>query len=100
MKGIPEYLSKTGNGESQQLIAQAICGNIERWNRYWEKEERRKCDICEGAPGTMEHLTRECRKMDRKIGIEEVLSGRKDEKVEKWLRVVKEKRKIARNNRQ
>lgn len=79
------------DGESQQLIAQARCRNIKRWNGYWEKEERRNCDICEGAPGTMKHLTRECRKVDRKIGIEEVLSGRKDEKVEKWLRMVKEK---------
>ncbi|KAK1120220.1 hypothetical protein K0M31_012587 [Melipona bicolor] len=67
--GILEYLSKTGNGESQQLIAQTRCRNMERWNRYWEEEERRKCDICEGTPGTMEHL-RECRKVDRKIGIE------------------------------
>ncbi|KOX74862.1 hypothetical protein WN51_00374, partial [Melipona quadrifasciata] len=56
------------------------CRNMERWNRYWEEEERREYDICEEAPGTMKHLTRECRKVDRKIGIEKVLSGRKDER--------------------
>ncbi|KOC59656.1 hypothetical protein WH47_11086 [Habropoda laboriosa] len=31
--GIPEYLSKSGNGESQQLIAQARCGSLERWKK-------------------------------------------------------------------
>ncbi|KOC59932.1 hypothetical protein WH47_10526 [Habropoda laboriosa] len=94
--GIPEYLSKSGNGESQQLIAQARCGSLERWNRYWEEEERRKCDICEEAPGTMEHLTRECRKVNSEISIEEVLSGRKDEKAEKWLSTIKIERQIER----
>ena len=73
---------------------------MERWNRYWVEGERRKCDICEGAHGTMKHLTRECRKVDKKIGMEEVLSGRKDEKVGKWLRMVKETQKVVRNNRQ
>ncbi|KOC59102.1 hypothetical protein WH47_10928 [Habropoda laboriosa] len=38
--GLPEYLSKEERG--QKLIAQARCGNLENWNKYWEEEEGRK----------------------------------------------------------
>ncbi|XP_078044049.1 uncharacterized protein LOC144473752 [Augochlora pura] len=82
---LPEYLSKEGKGGCQKLVARARCGNMERWNRYWEKEEERNCDLCGEMFGTLEHLVRDCRKTERGVTIEEVVSGRKNEKVEEWL---------------
>ncbi|KOC61333.1 hypothetical protein WH47_06691, partial [Habropoda laboriosa] len=52
--GLPEYSSKEGRG--QKLIAQARCGNLENWNKYWEEEEGRRCDLCGDRFGNLEHL--------------------------------------------
>ena len=35
-------MGKAGKGDSQKLMAQARCGNMEKENGYWEEEERRK----------------------------------------------------------
>ncbi|KOC64585.1 hypothetical protein WH47_12049, partial [Habropoda laboriosa] len=42
--GLSEYLSK--EGRDQKLMAQARCRNLENWNKYWEEEEGRRCDMC------------------------------------------------------
>ncbi|OAD57550.1 hypothetical protein WN48_01775 [Eufriesea mexicana] len=97
--GLPEYSGKEGNGESQQLIPEARCDSFESWNRYWEEEVKRKCELCEDALETMQHLVRDCRMMDREVRIEDILGGRKDKKVENWLRRVKWKKKIVREGR-
>ncbi|KAK2578142.1 hypothetical protein KPH14_001341 [Odynerus spinipes] len=96
--GLPEYLSRAGTRDSQMLIAQARCGNIEPWNRYWEKDEGKKCDLCGDSIGSLEHLTRDCRETERGISIEEVVGGRVSERVIKWLRKLKKKREKMCNN--
>ncbi|KOC66206.1 hypothetical protein WH47_07275, partial [Habropoda laboriosa] len=68
--GLPEYLSKEGRG--QKLIAQARCGNLENWNKYWEEEEGRRCDLCGDRFGNLERLTRDCKETDRDIRMEDV----------------------------
>ncbi|KOC61318.1 hypothetical protein WH47_06938, partial [Habropoda laboriosa] len=77
--GLPEYLSKEGRG--QKLIAQARCGNLENWSKYWEEEEGRRCDLCGDRFGNLEHLTRDCKETDRDIRVEDVVSGRQDKKI-------------------
>lgn len=54
--GLPEYLSERRRGESRRLIAQAKCGNIEKWERT--------CDLCGDRFGTLEHLARDCREIE------------------------------------
>ncbi|KOC66802.1 hypothetical protein WH47_12607 [Habropoda laboriosa] len=68
--GLPEYSSKEGRGH--KLIAQARCGNLENWNKYWEEEEGRRCDLCGDRFGNLEHLTRDCKETDRDIRMEDV----------------------------
>ena len=63
MVGLPEYLGKAGKADSQKLMVQARCVNMEKENRYWE---------------------------------EEVVSDRKDEKVVRWLEMVRKKRELVR----
>lgn len=36
-------------------------GNEMREGRYWEKEERRRCRLCEGEEETWEHVWERCR---------------------------------------
>ena len=55
-----QYLEKEGRKGSQKIKARMRCGNEERANRYWEKEERTVCRICEREKETFEHLTRNC----------------------------------------
>ncbi|XP_043521247.1 dedicator of cytokinesis protein 9 [Frieseomelitta varia] len=38
---------------------------MEKWNQYWEDEEKRKCEFCEDTPG-LQHLVRDCRVTSRK----------------------------------
>ena len=80
MVGLPEYLGKVRKGDSQKLMAQAGCGNMKNWNRYWEEEEKRKCDLCNEAPGTIEHLVRDYRETKGGVKKEDVVSGRRDKK--------------------
>lgn len=92
----PEYLVKKGSKASQCILARVRCGNLEEYNRYWLKEEDRVCKLCERGPGTLKHLLEECEEVER-IGysLEQVVEGRTNEKVVKWLREVegrKEKR--------
>ena len=59
MVGLPEYLGKAGKADSQKLMVQARCVNMEKENRYWEEEEKKKCDLCNEAPRTIKHLVRD-----------------------------------------
>lgn len=43
-------------GGDQKLIARFKCGNEERRNRYWRKDEENNCGLCTGNKETMEHL--------------------------------------------
>ncbi|EZA53818.1 hypothetical protein X777_06635 [Ooceraea biroi] len=54
--GRPRYLRKKGEKRSQKLIARWRCGNEEEINRFWMTEGKRKCQICEEAEGTIEHI--------------------------------------------
>lgn len=81
--GLPQYPRKEGRGGSQGLITRSRCGNLENWNEYWKKEEKRKCGLCGGKFGTLEHWTREYRAMERGVGLEEIMSGKEDGKVVK-----------------
>ncbi|KOC58733.1 hypothetical protein WH47_05387 [Habropoda laboriosa] len=94
--GLPEYLSKEGRG--QKLIAQARCGNLENWNKYWEEEEGRRCDFCGDRFGNLEHSTRDCKETDRDIRMKDVVSGRQDRKIVEWLKKLKKKRKEERES--
>ena len=85
--GLPEYLKEPENGESQQLMAQARCGCMERWNRYWEDEEKKKCELCENA--SLQHLMRDCRVTSREVNLEDILRGKRNEKTERWLEEIK-----------
>ena len=79
-------------------MAQARCGCLERWNRYWEDEEKRKCELCEDAPETLQHLMRDCGMTSREVNLEDILRGKGNEKTEKWLEEIKWK-KEARSRR-
>ena len=70
-------------------MAQARCGCMERWNRYWEGEKKRKCELCEDAPGTLQHLVRGCRVTRREVNLEDILRGKKYETIERWLKEIK-----------
>ncbi|KYM95795.1 hypothetical protein ALC62_13556, partial [Cyphomyrmex costatus] len=41
-------------------IARWRCGNEERGNKYWMKEEERKCRLCERERENVEHLKNRC----------------------------------------
>lgn len=43
----------------------------------------------------MEHLIRDCKKIGRGVSIEDVVSGRKDKRIENWLRNLKWKRNVV-----
>lgn len=60
---------------------------MEEWNRYWTNEEFRKCELCNRRDGTLKHLVDECDRLQRTACSEEqIVEGRTDEKVVKWLR--------------
>lgn len=42
----------------------------------------------------MEHLIRDCKKIGRGVSIEDVVSGKKDKRIENWIRNLKRKRKV------
>lgn len=63
------------------------------WNRYWEKEESRKCELCGDSCGNLEHMVRECRELERGLCIEEIVSERGSEEAIECLRKLGEKRK-------
>ncbi|KAI4480459.1 hypothetical protein M0802_014199 [Mischocyttarus mexicanus] len=91
-----EYLSKRGEGGSKKLIARARCGNIEENNKYWLDQDERRCTLCRAEAATLKHLIDRCQKIKRtELKEEEILEGKKNERVENWLRLVdKRKREV------
>ena len=57
---VPVYLRKHRRGIEIDIIAKIRCGNLERANRYWLKEEDRSCRICKKERETFEHIILEC----------------------------------------
>lgn len=43
----------------------------------------------------MEHLIRDCKKIGKGVSTEDVVSGRKDKRIENWLRNLKWKRNVV-----
>ena len=41
------------------------------------------------APGTLQHLVRECRVTSREVNLEDILRGKRNEKTERWLEEIK-----------
>ncbi|XP_054011936.1 uncharacterized protein LOC128894297 [Hylaeus anthracinus] len=75
----PEYLNKTGKGDNQKLIARIRYGNLEEGNRYWLKEEERKCGLCKLKKG---RLIEDCQELERgELKEETLVEGRVDERV-------------------
>lgn len=64
-EGIPRYLTNEKLGKYRGTIARIRCGNVKRKNKYWLKEEDRKCSLCNQGWGSIEHLLKECRVEDR-----------------------------------
>ncbi|XP_053990557.1 uncharacterized protein LOC128882816 [Hylaeus volcanicus] len=90
----PEYLNKTGKGDNQKLIARIRCGNLEEGNRYWLKEEDRKCGLCKLEKGTLKHLIEDCQDLETgELKEETLVEGRADERVAEWVRKIEKKRK-------
>ncbi|EFN79294.1 hypothetical protein EAI_06942 [Harpegnathos saltator] len=56
-------LSRVGNKEGVKALARLRCSNMEEGNKYWLKEEYRKCVFCIEGWDTVEHYIRECRKI-------------------------------------
>jgi len=81
-------------------IARWRCGNEERGNKYWMKEEDRKCRLCDMEREDIEHLKKNCEYVKEKGGRNlEVLNedGRGYEWMRKIERLREEKdRKIGR----
>ena len=59
-EGIPGYLKKGWTEVRWRRIAKYRLGNGMRGNRYWEKEEERKCRMCGRGTETWEHVWEDC----------------------------------------
>ena len=55
VEGTAKYLEKRGERGSQKIITHTRCGNTQDWNKYWDKEETRKCMLCERGRATLKH---------------------------------------------
>lgn len=64
---LPEYLKEEGKKGKQEMIARFRCGNEESNNKYWEKEEKKMCKICERKKGTIEHIIEEYRTANKNV---------------------------------
>ena len=57
-------IEKKGERGNQKIIARTRCGNTEEWNKYWDKEETRKCMLCERG-STLKHWLEDCEKIEK-----------------------------------
>ena len=90
-EGLPEYMDESRSLKEIRTKARIRCGNMESKNRYWQKEEKRRCMLCDEKEGTFEHYVSECR-----VSIErfDEIDGEEREKVIK-SRDKKKERKIT-----
>lgn len=70
---LPKYLEKGGTRGSQRVVARARCGNMDEGNKKWRDEDGRKCELCRGQWATLEHWTGECKGVEERMRLEEVL---------------------------
>jgi len=51
------YLRRKGRKGSQKTIRwRWRCGNEEEKNKYWKKEENKRCRICKREEGSITHI--------------------------------------------
>ena len=67
-EGIPEYLKKGWTEDKWSRVARYRLGNEMREGWYWEREEKRRCRICEGEEESWEHVLERCRREEEGIG--------------------------------
>jgi len=68
--GKPMYLRRNGRKGSQKIIARWRCGNEEEKNKYWRKEEDRRCRIYNMKEGAITHIWTH---VGRRIGVDDIL---------------------------
>lgn len=93
-KGVPEYLKKGWKEERWQRVIKFRLGNGMGGNKYWEKEERRKCRMCGLGEETWEHVWEECTSWGNEKGWQEaveVILGEEGEG-EEWMKKLEEMR--------
>lgn len=62
----PDYLKISNKereikGEGIRALCRIRCGNMEEDNRYWLKEDKRKCMFCEKGKDNWKHFVSECK---------------------------------------
>jgi len=72
-KGVPEYLRKGWSEERWQRVARFRLGEDMRGGKYWEREDRRKCRVCEGGEETWDHIWEECTDWGAERGWQEMV---------------------------
>lgn len=60
----PKYLKVNYKNGDQSLIARFRCGNKKNGNRYWKRKEENKRRLCRKEAKTLDHILKECEKMD------------------------------------
>ncbi|XP_071055483.1 uncharacterized protein [Onthophagus taurus] len=86
-EGLPKYLSVEGDEEGKRMVARFRCGNEERANRYWMRDDERGCRLCGGEWESLEHLLRECDELrEEVIGWKQVLGEGAEGR--EWMREV------------
>lgn len=65
--GLPKYLNGCRRQGQLETLARFRCGNFEEMNRYWLKEEDRRCKLCNEALGSWYHVALDCKKVGRDI---------------------------------
>lgn len=55
-----KYLEWKEKGTKLKTIARFRCGNEWKGNKYWEKESKKMCRLCEGGEESWHHILREC----------------------------------------
>ena len=76
-----------------KIIARARCGNTDEWNKYWDKEETRKCMLCERGRATLKHWLEDCEKIERgEMTERRILHERGNAEVVEWLRKLDRKK--------
>lgn len=91
--GIPRYTKgkRRKKGKEVKIMARLRCGNEERGNKFWLKEEKRVCRMCRVEEETLEHLVGRCREMEDVEGCLEDILGEEGKGIQ-WGRKLKERR--------
>ena len=67
---------------------------MEEGNRYWMKEEGRRCKLCERDIGSLKHLVEDCTGVERiNISVEKIFQQRRVEEVVEWLKGIEGRKK-------